>query len=70
MDVMMTKTQQMGTARSEDRQQGEAARKRPQQQGSQQKPAQHQGSVPTQQSGGDSGSGQMNSTQFTDWASI
>lgn len=25
---------------------------------------------PTQQSGGTSGSGQMQSTQFTDWASI
>ena len=69
MDVTMTKTQQMGAARSEDRQQGEAPRKRPQQ-GSQQKTAQHQGSVPTQQSGGDAGPGQMNSTQFTDWASI
>ena len=65
----MEKSQQMGAARSEDRQQGDAARKRPQQ-GAQQKGAQQQGSQPTQQSGGDASSGQMNSTQFTDWASI
>ncbi len=59
----MEKTQQMGSGRSEDRQPAAAPRKRPQQQQGAQTPV-------SQQSGGEAGSAQMQSTQFTDWASI
>lgn len=57
----MDKSQQMAAGQSQDRQQGEAAPKR-----DLRKPAKQQ----TQQAGGDAGPGQMQATQFTDWASI
>jgi len=53
--------QQMGAGQGPDRQQGGAAKKR-----DPRKPAQPQ----TQQAGSGSDQGQMQSTQFTDWASI
>lgn len=53
----MDKVQQMGASRPKDRQE---------------KPIQRtaEASNPTQQAGGTTSQGQMQSTQFTDWASI
>lgn len=59
----------MGASRLEERPQG--VKRRPQQQGVKRQP-QQQGSAPRSgpQAGGQAGSGQMQATQFTDWASI